>query len=86
MRLIDADKIPFVISENGCLDDYAYRYDINELPTIDQVKHGRWIYRQLTESLGAFHCSVCHTTWDTETNYCPNCGSKMDADKTEATT
>ena len=33
-RLIDADKIEYVQSENGCLDDYAYRYDINEMPTI----------------------------------------------------
>ena len=33
-RLVDADAIEYVISENGCQDDFAYRYDINELPTI----------------------------------------------------
>ena len=33
-RLIDADKIPFLESEDGCQDDYAFRYDINEMPTI----------------------------------------------------
>ena len=37
-RYIDADKIPYVISENGCLDDLAYRYDINEVPTADVVE------------------------------------------------
>lgn len=37
-RYIDADKIPYVISENGCLDDFAYRYDINEVPTADVVE------------------------------------------------
>ena len=37
-RLIDADKIEYVQSENGCLDDYAYRYDINEMPTIIQAE------------------------------------------------
>ena len=37
-RYIDADKIPYVLSENGCLDDIAYRYDINEVPTADVVE------------------------------------------------
>ena len=37
-RYIDADKIPYVISEDGCLDDFAYRYDINEVPTADVVE------------------------------------------------
>ena len=34
-RYIDADLIPYVKSENGVLDDFAYRYDINEIPTAD---------------------------------------------------
>lgn len=33
-RLVDADSIEYVISENGCQHDFAYRYDINEIPTI----------------------------------------------------
>lgn len=37
-RYIDADKIPYTISEDGCLDDFAYRYDINEVPTADVVE------------------------------------------------
>ena len=37
-RLIDADEIPFVQSEDGCTDDYAYRYDINELPTVIEAE------------------------------------------------
>ena len=36
-RYIDADLIPYVESENGVLDDFAYRYDINEIPTADVV-------------------------------------------------
>ena len=39
-RLIDADKIPFLESENGCIDDYAFRYDINEMTTIIQADGG----------------------------------------------
>lgn len=37
-RLIDADAIPFAESENGCQDDYAFRYDINEMPTIIEAE------------------------------------------------
>ena len=37
-RYIDADLIPYVTSENGVLEDYAYRYDINEIPTADIVE------------------------------------------------
>ena len=37
MRLIDANKIPYVNSENGFLEDYAYRYDINQIPTVDAI-------------------------------------------------
>lgn len=37
-RYIDADKIPYVQSEDGCLDDYAFRYDINEIPAADVVE------------------------------------------------
>lgn len=33
-RLVDADAIEYLISENGCQDDVAYRYDINEMPTL----------------------------------------------------
>ena len=29
---------------------------------------GRWIYAK---------CSECETVHDTQTNYCPNCGAKM---------
>lgn len=40
-RLIDADAIPFVQSEDGCTDDYAYRYDINELPTVIEAEEDK---------------------------------------------
>ena len=52
-------------------------------PTADvvEVKHGEWEKRTFiifdSEKVG-YRCSECHTTWDTETNYCPNCGAKMD--------
>ena len=91
-RYIDADKIPYVISENGCLDDFAYRYDINEAPTADvvEVRHGHWIDK--SRNINGLHdprfdCSVCgHIFWfqGAETfNYCPACGAKMDGERRE---
>lgn len=38
--LIERDAIPFVESENGCQDDYAFRYDINEMPVIIPAEEG----------------------------------------------
>ncbi|MEL4862454.1 hypothetical protein AAEU42_14540 [Pseudoflavonifractor phocaeensis] len=37
MRLIDADKIPYVQNEDGVLEDFAYRYDVNTLPTVEAM-------------------------------------------------
>ena len=46
-----------------------------------EVKHGRWEKRSFivfdSEIEGGYRCSECNTTWDTRTNYCPNCGAKM---------
>lgn len=47
-RLIDADAIQYVTSERGCQDDFAYRYDINELAAIDPV-----------HAAGGCYCSEC---------------------------
>ena len=47
----------------------------------DAVKHGRWIttaYKPFVYS----KCSLCghRVTIDGESNYCPNCGARMDGD------
>lgn len=68
----------------------AYGYDAIEIlteiefsPTADvvEVKHGKWEKKTFiifdSEKVG-YHCSECNTTWDVNTNYCPNCGAKMD--------
>lgn len=30
-----------------------------------------------------YKCSICSTTWDEATNYCPKCGAKMKEEVTE---
>ena len=58
---------------------------LKQAPTVDavEVKHGRWIpklesvWNLECPVLCGCTCSVCNTTWDAETNYCPNCGADM---------
>ena len=53
------------------------------------VRHGRWILEREPDGKPyCFHCSVCdddfhHIGIVTASDYCPNCGAKMDGDKNE---
>ena len=71
-------------SENYCEGLYEATELIDGIPAADvaPVVHGRWI---------ATHdefcsCSLCkypvHAAWS-QTNYCPNCGAKMDGGTTD---
>ena len=80
-RLIDANAVDY---ENiMCSQDQLHWLNaiIEKQPTVDaaEVVHGRWKHIHV----GGFGyipaCSECG--WhDSETNYCPNCGAKMDGD------
>ena len=64
---------------------------INNAPTIDPVKHGKWIFdlSEVDWTYGPYVCSECHVRngdfigggLNKRTNYCPNCGAKMDAEE-----
>ena len=50
-------------------------------PTVDAVEvvHGRWVYEPVEFTYEKdIKCSVCSAYVDHATNYCPNCGAKMD--------
>ena len=57
---------------------------IEVLPTADvaPVVHGRWVHdgRRIERGIDWCHCSECGKSdnFCTRTNYCPNCGAKMD--------
>ena len=57
---------------------------INEIPTADPVKHGRWIHDGLQHRGGVdwMHCSECGKrdvfAAKSQYYYCPNCGAKME--------
>jgi hypothetical protein len=60
--------------------------DMLKLPTADvaPVVYGRWIHdgRRIESGIDWCHCSECGKSdnFCTRTNYCPNCGAKMDGD------
>lgn len=46
------------------------------MPTVEERDKGYWIDITFDASM----CSVCQTTQEYETKYCPECGAKMDGD------
>lgn len=53
--------------------------DIEEAPTVDAVEvvHGRWMHH----GNGIAYCSNCEVdAVEDATNFCPNCGAKMDGE------
>ena len=43
------------------------------------VRHGRWVHHIAGgKQISACWCCVCNVEHETEQNYCPNCGAKMD--------
>ena len=67
---------------NDCLGQVSYsREDAADcifwLDTADvaPARHGRWLHRKN----GVAYCTECKIdTVEDETNYCPNCGCRMD--------
>lgn len=95
-RLIDADLIQYepMLSPkgNGQYEEVsvAYKSQIDDLPTIEGRKTGKWEEREvLTEKVidewQSARCSVCgryHTTpymyYFDNYSFCPNCGARME--------
>ena len=54
--------------------------EVDAQPTVDAVPvvHGRWIpfHSQIAGDIQ--YCSACEIGFIAKTNYCPNCGAKMD--------
>ena len=89
-RLIDANEAKKIAREH-----LSNPYEIistcavlDRTPTVDAVEvvHGRWNNKQ-TNSIFTWHleCSVCGADYNTTVgyNYCPNCGAKMDGEKSD---
>jgi len=90
-RYIDADALIDDIrkhSESYFADDFAHEW-VDKQPSADvqPVRHGHWIHDGLDIPHGVdwMHCSECGKRDKycptTMTNYCPNCGARMDGEQ-----
>ena len=67
------------------------RYVPTAYPKADvvEVRHGRWNERQFEDEvigmyITGYRCSECNTTWEINSEFCPNCGAKMDGGNNNA--
>ena len=64
----------------GYIAPHLVRQMIEELPSAQPVRHGKWIFGS-TLGHSWMKCSECCVSQDGQTlcfSYCPNCGAKMD--------
>lgn len=73
---------------NGCwcracwVDDMLDEVECFQIADVAPVVHGRWIHdgQRINGGIDWCHCSECGKSdnFCARTNYCPNCGAKMD--------
>lgn len=75
-------KLAFLLATSPHLDTLDGSYDKAAIDLIANgvapVVHGRWKLLMVNGLAMGVNCSECHTTWDANSSYCPNCGAKMD--------
>lgn len=74
-------------SEHGprAYDKVAVKVAVKSAPTLE-ISFGKWIPQYHTYTNGfdtvqiadKFHCSECNILSKNNSNYCPNCGAKME--------
>jgi len=89
-RLIDAHDLwsdIMMLPHNGdMISSEEVEQAIIDAPTVDAVEvvHGRWDevtgQDEIVGEMDFYKCSVCCKLRWFQTNYCPNCGAKMDGD------
>lgn len=72
-------------------DEYRWettwiRRKIEKLPSATPHKRGKWLDKKMTIkgghglAYGRYGCSVCKKKQPSKTNFCPNCGAKMEVE------
>ena len=90
-RLIDADELIAQMEADAeqmeepiaKMFTYAAIRDVKHAPTIEERKTGKWKTAYLDhEAMGirpkVLYCSECNQCIAYPTNFCPNCGAKME--------
>lgn len=97
LKIFD-ERLKVYEGEDGTKERYAYmawlrsRHAIEDAPTI-AIKasaillppHAEWIEPTSYDGLSAgyYICSKCRCIYGQASNYCPNCGAKMDGERSE---
>ena len=94
MDLISRQAVIKAIEDlQDCYNGFSDTYDkaciigvIEEVPSVEPVKHGRWINVKISISgNSSAECTLCgavvHNNFSNVINYCPKCGAKMDLDE-----
>ena len=81
LKLIDKEELIFEYYRNPTYANLCKV--INDAPIIDAepVRHGHWIDttdEPYGEAFRPFICSCCRNSACEDTDFCPNCGAKMD--------
>lgn len=85
MRLIDADALLEKVWDADTRVGYVQvvdRGDIENAPTIEERKRGRWIPKPIWQGAESnfYACSICdYRSWSKD-NYCSVCGADMRGD------
>lgn len=66
------DKAPTVLHDN-----YNMGYQDGVRKVLSERPTGEWKVSDNRWGLGSLRCSNCNIYYDTDPNYCPNCGAKM---------
>lgn len=78
-----ADMFKNEIIVRTVYNDLAEFIDKQPTADVEEVKHGKWQHKLDCNGYGCYECSCCNTLHEYDTDYCPNCGAKMDGGKTE---
>lgn len=81
---LNVDDLPCYYGEKCRLDEVEGW--IADAPTLDYepVRHGQWRHYKLSVPKGrgqtylVYGCSLCHKHEKKRSDFCPNCGAKMD--------
>lgn len=89
MRPIDADALLEKMQRTSRY--FSVVYDVDAMPTLDvaPVVHGHFVHDgpRFTGGVDWWHCSNCGgllSGVETQFEYCPHCGAKMDGGDSDA--
>lgn len=82
MRAIDAEDLKRSIAVSALIEDQkTLEQIIDEQPTIEERKTGKWIDETFKPWGLVYHpyrCDQCGDHSEADSNFCPNCGAKME--------